>query len=90
MDEEKIMTEDAPRASDIEDATNEESSFLNKIADISGLFLGLLITTGIAGLALAFFLTFIPNIHFSLMHVLKCWSGTMVIPLIRGIIHNQP
>ena len=97
MNEDNVIIEEAAGADPVEDSNVEEPivetpsqpSVLDKIADILGLFLSLLITTSIVGMALAFFLTFIPGIHFSLMHFLKCWAGVMTFPLMRGVIHTQ-
>ena len=62
---------------------------LDKIADFSGLILGLIFSTGLVGLALAFFLTFIPEIHFTFLHFLKCWAGVVAFPLVRGMLHTK-
>lgn len=64
-------------------------SLLDRIADYLGIILGLLITTGCAAVAFAFFITFIPSIHFTLLHFLKCWSGMIAIILIKGLIKTK-
>lgn len=97
MDENNVIVENAAGVDPVEDfdveepivETSSQPSIFDKIADILGLFLGLLVTTSIVGVTLAFFLTFIPGIHFSLMHFLKCWAGVMTFPLMRGVIHTQ-
>ena len=64
----------------------EKPSLSDKIADYLGIVLSLLFMTAAAGLALAFFFTFIPGIKFTFLHFLKCWAGVGAGLLIRGIL----
>ena len=67
----------------------EKPSLSDKIADYLGIILSLLLMTAAAGLALAFFFTFIPGIKFTFLHFLKCWAGIGSALLIRGILKTN-
>ena len=73
----------------INQETKEKLNLMDKIADYTGIILGLLFMTSGAALALAFFFTFIPGIKFTFLHFLKCWAGVISGLLIRGILKTN-
>lgn len=84
-DNETITIEEAQK--ELDELTKPK--LLDQIADYLGLILGLLVTTGCAAVAFAFFITFIPSINFTFIHFLKCWSGMIAIILIKGLIKTK-
>ena len=84
-DNETITIEEAQK--ELDELTKPK--LLDRIADYLGLILGLLVTTGCAAVAFAFFITFIPSINFTFVHFLKCWSGMIAIILIKGLIKTK-
>ena len=67
----------------------ERLALSDKIADYLGIILSLLLMTAGAALTLAFFFTFIPEIKFTFLHFLKCWSGIVAGLFIRGILKTN-
>ena len=63
-----------------------KSKLSDRIADYLGFIFGILMTTVCAAVTFAFFITFIPSIHFTFTLFLKCWSGMISFSIIKGLI----
>ena len=82
------FSESENNTEEIQEKPDESTKFelSDRIADYLGLIFGILITTMCAAIAFAFFITFIPSIHFTFILFLKCWSGMISFSIIKGLI----